>query len=129
MDWLRVAAAVVMLGTAAAAQAPARPAPRTAPAPAAQAPAAASDEGRKLYVSYGCYQCHGYEAQGSSATGPRLGPRGLPYAAFARYVRRPTGQMPLYTEKILPEADLQKIHAFTEARPAPKPVSELPLLK
>src|SRR6185503_14916053 len=70
----------------------------------AQAPAATPaniDEGRKLFASYGCYQCHGYEGQGSSATGPRLGPRPLPLASFTRYVRRPTGQMPPYTTKVV----------------------------
>jgi ubiquinol-cytochrome c reductase cytochrome c subunit len=127
MGFLQVAAVVVMLGVAVAAQSPAPSRPAPASPPASPAPAA-TDEARKLYVSYGCYQCHGYEAQGSSATGPRLGPRGLPYAAFARYVRRPTGQMPLYTEKVLPEADLQKIHAYTESRPAARAVAELPLL-
>src|SRR5215210_1517526 len=64
------------------------------------APPANVDEGRKLFVSYGCYQCHGYEGQGSSATGPRLAPRPLPFAVLSRYIRRPTGQMPPYTEKV-----------------------------
>ena len=65
---------------------------RPAPAPAAttQARAANAEQGKKLFISYGCYQCHGYEAQGSSATGPRLGPRPLPFAAFSRYVRLPS---------------------------------------
>jgi mono/diheme cytochrome c family protein len=125
MVFWQAAGAVLIFAASVAAQAPTTPPARPAsPAPAAQA----NDEGRKLYVSYGCYQCHGYEAQGSSATGPRLGPRGLPLAAFVRYVRRPTGQMPLYTEKVLPQADLEKIHAFTQSRPAPKPPAELPLL-
>ena len=104
------------------------PAPRVA----AQAPTAApadADEGRKLFASYGCYQCHGYEGQGSSATGPRLGPRPLPLASFTRYVRRPTGQMPPYTTKVVSEADLSKIPAFLEARPAPPPVDTIPQLK
>ena len=87
------------------------------------------DEGRKLYASYGCYQCHGYEGQGSSATGPRLGPRPLPLASFSRYVRRPTGQMPPYTTKVVSDADLAKIYAFLEARPAPPAVDTIPQLK
>ena len=97
------------------------------PAPAATP--ANVDEGRKLFVSYGCYQCHGYEGQGSSATGPRLGPRPLPLASFSRYVRRPTGQMPPYTTKVVSDSDLAKIHAFLEARPAPPAVDTIPQLK
>jgi mono/diheme cytochrome c family protein len=38
------------------------------------APAGNAANGRKLFVSFGCYQCHGYEAQGGAA-GPRLAPR------------------------------------------------------
>ena len=97
----------------------------------AQTPTAAAnvEEGRKLFVSYGCYQCHGYEGQGSSATGRRLGPRPLPLASFSRYIRRPTGEMPPYTTKVVSDSDVAKIHAFLEARPAPPAVSTLPQLK
>ena len=104
--------------------------PASAPqARAAQAPAGNAEAGRKLFVSYGCYQCHGYEAQGSSATGPRLGPRPLPFAALSKYVRQPTNQMPPYTAKVLPDADLANIYAFLQSRPVPPPVEDIPLLK
>jgi ubiquinol-cytochrome c reductase cytochrome c subunit len=99
--------------------------------PATTTPARQGDveKGRKLFVSYGCYQCHGYEAQGSTATGPRLGPKPIPLAAFTRYVRQPSGQMPPYTAKVLTDAELAAIYAFVDARPAPKPVESIPLLK
>ena len=102
----------------------------SAQAPAAQpnaAPPGNAETGKKLFVSYGCYQCHGYEAQGSSATGPRLGPRPIAYTAFSRYVRQPTGQMPPYTTKVVSDADLANIYAFVAARPAPP--ANVPLLK
>ena len=98
-------------------------------AQAPTAPTANVDEGKKLFASYGCYQCHGYEGQGSSATGPRLGPRPLPLASFSRYVRRPTGQMPPYTTKVVSDSELAKIYAFLEARPAPPAVDLIPQLK
>src|SRR5690348_13190628 len=46
----------------------------------ANVPQGNAANGRKLFVSFGCYECHGYEAQGSTATGPRLAPRPIPYA-------------------------------------------------
>jgi ubiquinol-cytochrome c reductase cytochrome c subunit len=101
------------------------------PAPAAQAtpaPAGNADTGKKLFVSYGCYQCHGYEGQGGAA-GPRLAPRPLPLAGFSRYVRRPANQMPPYTERVVSDADLANIHAFLQSRPAPPPVQSIPLLR
>ena len=118
-------AAVVLAGVAVAAQAPAQQARPAAPA----APAGSADNGKKLFVSYGCYQCHGYEGQGSSATGPRLAPRPIAFAAVVRYVRAPTGQMPPYTDKVVSERDLADIYAYLQSRPAPKPVDSIPLLK
>ena len=107
-------------------------APQGQAAPAsrsAEDPAGNPDTGRKLFVSDGCYQCHGYEAQGSTATGPRLGPRPISYAAFSRYVRQPVGQMPPYTIKIVPDTDLAHIYAFLRALPEPPAVQSIPLLK
>jgi ubiquinol-cytochrome c reductase cytochrome c subunit len=99
-----------------------------APAPQSNAaPAGNTETGKKLFVSYGCYQCHGYEAQGSNATGPRLGPRPIAFAAFSRYVRQPSGQMPPYTTKVVSDADLTNIYAFISSRPAP--ATNIPLLK
>jgi mono/diheme cytochrome c family protein len=88
-----------------------------------------SDNGRKLFVSYGCYQCHGYEAQGSSATGPRLGPKPIAFAQLTKYVRAPTAQMPPYTTKVLADQDLTDIYAFLQSRPQPAAVDSIPLLK
>ena len=120
MKTLLLFASLVSITAITAAQ---TPAPATQPAPGGNA-----ETGRKLYVSTGCWQCHGYEGQGGAA-GPRLAARPLPFAGFSRYVRRPTNQMPPYTEKVLSDADLAHIHAFIASRPAPPPVSSIPLLK
>jgi mono/diheme cytochrome c family protein len=84
--------------------------------------------GRKLFVSFGCYQCHGYEAQGGSA-GPRLAPRPIPYAQLMKYVRHPTNEMPPFTEKVVKDAELTDIYAFLRAQPAAPDVDKIPLLK
>ena len=90
-----------------------------APKPAAPAaPAGNIETGKKLWVSVGCWQCHGYEGQGGAA-GPRLSARNLPLAGFSAYVRRPTNQMPPYTEKVVPNTDLAHILAYVNSRPAP----------
>lgn len=104
-------AAVVLMTAAIAAQ--------EAPKPAAPAaPAGNAETGKKLWVSVGCWQCHGYEGQGGAA-GPRLAARNLPFAGFSAYVRRPTNQMPPYTEKVVANADLAHILAYVNSRPAP----------
>jgi mono/diheme cytochrome c family protein len=103
---------------------------QTTPAqPSAAAPSGNADEGKKLFVSYGCYQCHGREAQGSSATGPRLGPKPIAFTAFNRYVRRPTGQMPPYTVKVVSDADMAHIYAYVQSRTTPPAAQSIPLLR
>jgi len=96
-----------------------------ASAPAA-APAGNAQNGKKLFDSDGCYQCHGFAGQGG--VGPRLGPRPLSWAAFSRYVRQPTDQMPPYTAKVLPDQDLADIYAYLVAIPAPPAAKSIPIL-
>ncbi|HEY3159543.1 MAG TPA: cytochrome c [Vicinamibacterales bacterium] len=94
----------------------------------ANVPAGNAANGRKLFVSFGCYQCHGYEAQGGSA-GPRLAPRPIAYAQFMKYVRHPTNEMPPFTEKTVKDAELTDIYAFLRGQPAPPDLDKIPLLK
>jgi len=120
--------AALAIGVQAHAQAPTPAAPANAQA-APAAPMGNAANGKKLFVSYGCYQCHGYEGQGSTATGPRLAPRPIPYAAFTKQLRRPSNEMPPYTVKVASDADLADIYAFLRSVPPPPDVNSLSLLK
>jgi hypothetical protein len=51
----------------------------------------------------------------------------MAYTAFSRYVRRPTGQMPPYTDKVVSDTDMADIYAFVQARAAP--AQNVPLLR
>lgn len=94
---------------------------------ASKAPAGNAEHGKKIFNDYGCYQCHGREAQGGLGTGaPRLGPKPIAFVAFSRYVRQPGGQMPPYTAKVVSDQDLADIYAFLESRP--QPPANIPLL-
>ncbi len=99
--------------------------------PSRAALSAAAVHGRQLYISNGCYECHGYGGEG--AVGPRLGPNPLPLDVFTRLVRNPINfmpiHMPVYTAKVLSPADVAAIYAFLSALPPAKPVSEIPLLR
>ncbi len=90
-------------------------------------PAGNAQNGKKLFSDYGCYQCHGYAAQGGAA-GARLAPRPLAFQALAKYVRRPTGQMPPYTAKVVSDQELADIYAFLQSIPAPPDVKSIPIL-
>jgi mono/diheme cytochrome c family protein len=99
-----------------------------APTPkAASAPAGNTETGKKLYTSYGCYECHGRAAHGG--TGPRLGPDALPFSAFLQYVRHPAATMPPYTAKVASDQDLADIYAFLTSLPASPKAKSIPLLQ
>src|SRR5262249_40832485 len=97
----------------------------------AQAPAPAGDakNGKKLFAADGCYQCHGYEAQGAAPTGPRPGPRPIPVAPFSKNVRHPAGPKPPYTIKSIRDKDLADIYAFLQSLPAPADAASIPALR
>src|SRR5262245_49619762 len=118
----------MVIGVRAGAQTPS-PTSAAAGQAAPAAPPGNAVNGKKLYVSFGCYQCHGYEAQGSSATGPRLGPRPIAFAAFSRQLRRPSNQMPPYTAKVASDTELADIYAFLRSLPPPPDVDTITLLK
>lgn len=85
------------------------------------------ENGAALYRKVGCFQCHVNEGQGG-ANGPRLGPNPIPLPRFIQYVRKPAGDMPPYSAKVLSDRELGDIHAFLQTRKAPPPVNTIPQL-
>jgi mono/diheme cytochrome c family protein len=125
---MRILIILIMAASVLWAQAPAQ-------TPVAEtAPRGNAENGKKSYVKYGCYQCHGYLAHGGAGGdslrgGPRIAPQPQPYPSFSKYVRQPTEQMPPYTVKILPDSDLADIYAWLLEIPQPPPVSSIPQLR
>ena len=74
--------------------------------------------GHELFMSSGCYQCHGTAGQGG--VGLRLAPSPLPAQAIRTYLRDPSGEMPPYTSAVLSDAAIEDIHAYLAGiAPAP----------
>jgi mono/diheme cytochrome c family protein len=113
---------VVTMASSSAAQTP------VASGQSAAAPAGNAANGKKIFASYGCYQCHNYAANGGTA-GPRLAGRLIAFQAFTRYVRKPTGEMPPYTPKVVSDKELADIYAFLQTIPAPPAVDTISILK
>ena len=88
-----------------------------------------SRNGQRLFLSYGCYECHGTVGQGSTQTGgSRLGPPQIPFSAFLDYVRQPTGQMPPYTTRTVSDQELRDMYAFLKSLPQATPSRDISIL-
>lgn len=83
--------------------------------------------GKQLYVTTGCYQCHGTRGEGGS--GPRLAPGPIPLAGVIQQLRRPRVRMPFYTDVVMPDKDVEDIYAYLLSVPKGKTASEVPMLK
>jgi mono/diheme cytochrome c family protein len=92
-------------------------------------PAGNAENGKRIFTKNGCYECHGREGQGSTMTGPRIAPDPIPFDVLARYLRKPTGEMPSYTAKVVSDQELADIYAFLQSRPHPPAAKAIPLLK
>src|SRR5580658_7532410 len=78
--------------------------------------APSADNGKTEFVKHGCWQCHGFEGQGSVTTsgGRVIADTQLPFEAFKAYVRDPGGAMPPFHAEILSDDDLADIYAYLE---------------
>jgi len=87
-------------------------------------------KGKAAFTRYGCWQCHGYQGQGSVATsnGKVLAPDPLPWDTFSAFIRTSNTGMPPYSDKILPNGDLEDIYAYLSSIPKPTDAKTIPLL-
>jgi len=93
----------------------------------AQEAAGNAENGKRIFMRNGCFECHGTVGQGTIA-GARIGPPPLNAQGVIRYVRRPAGQMPAFTEKVMSDQELTDVYAYLKAIPPPKPAKDIPLL-
>ncbi len=85
--------------------------------------------GKELFVKYSCYACHGFSGQ--NGPGARLVPMKIAQAGFIAYVRNPPrpNQMPSYSAKAVPDADMADVYAYLKTLPDSAPAAKsIPLL-
>src|SRR5215470_5758181 len=99
----------------------------SAQAPASTPIAGNAQNGKELYFRYSCYACHGYDGHGGA--GARLVPMRMTGERFTAYLRSPrTPQMPLYSTKLLTDAQLGDVWAYIKSLPASPDAKDIPLL-
>lgn len=94
---------------------------------AQDAPSGNAANGKKLYETTGCSQCHGYVGQGGAA-GPKLIDP-TPFPAFIVQLRTPRVVMPPYTERVMTDQQVADIYAHVKTFPLPPDPSTLSILK
>jgi mono/diheme cytochrome c family protein len=92
----------------------------------AAALAASAENGKVAFLKHGCWQCHGYEAQGG--VGPRLAPDPIPFDTLSTFVRTTNRAMPPFREEILSNEDLADIYAYLQSIPKGLDAKSIPLL-
>ena len=100
---------------------------QTPAAAPAQSSAGNAENGKQLFMKNTCYYCHGTAGQGGAA-GARIAAIGRNAQSFTRYVRKPSGQMPAYSETILSDQELIDIFAYVRSLAPAKPAADIPLL-
>jgi mono/diheme cytochrome c family protein len=87
-------------------------------------------KGRHLYLTVGCFECHGRAGQGGrfNYPAPALAQMPLPLLAFRALVRAGPNDMPAYAEQVLSDQDVADILAFLRSLPGPRPPQGIPLL-
>ena len=89
--------------------------------------AASAENGKAAFIKNGCWQCHGFSAQGG-VTGPTLAPGPKPLSFISVFIRNSHGAMPPYQKAILSDADLADIYAYLQSIPQGKDYKSIPLL-
>ena len=83
--------------------------------------------GKKLFETIGCFECHGYAGQGGGA-GPKLiNPPA--WEAFIVQVRTPRNVMPPFTAKVLTDQQAADIYSYISTFPKPPDPKTIPLLQ
>ena len=91
-------------------------------------PAGDVKRGSALYLSTGCWECHGYT--GATGSGAPLVLSGLSASGFVSYLRNPrTRAMPLYSAKVMSDAAAADLYAYIKTFKRPADVKEIPLLQ
>lgn len=97
-------------------------------AAASETPSGDPANGKRLFMTYGCYECHGTLGAGGGFAGPRIAPNPLPFLGVKSKLRTASGRMPVYSETALKDAEIADIYAYLASIPAGKSAHDIELL-
>src|SRR4051812_28946796 len=92
-------------------------------------PSGDAANGKRLFMTVGCYECHGTTAAGGGPAGPRLAPNPLPFIAIEAKLRTASGRMPVFSEAVLKGSEIADIYAYLQSIPVGKSARDIELLQ
>jgi mono/diheme cytochrome c family protein len=95
---------------------------------AAENPSGDPANGKRLFMTYGCYECHGTTGAGGGFAGPRIAPNPLPFLGVKSKLRTASGRMPVYSETVLKDAEIADIYAYLASISTGKSAHDIELL-
>ena len=84
--------------------------------------------GKRLFMTVGCYECHGTTGAGGGPAGPRLAPNPLPFVGVKAKLRTASGRMPVFSEAVLKDAEIADIFAYLQSIPDGQDARDIELL-
>jgi mono/diheme cytochrome c family protein len=99
-------------------------------AQAQDAPPGDAANGKRLYLTDGCFTCHGRSGQGGAYNGPApiLAKTALPFDGFKGQIRNPVNDMPAFSDALLSEKDIADIYAFVQSLPGRGSAKDIAIL-
>jgi mono/diheme cytochrome c family protein len=93
-------------------------------------PSGDAAKGKKIFLTIGCFTCHGRSGQGGAYNGPApiLAHTMLPFDGFKGQIRNPADDMPAFSNAVLSDQDIADIYAFVETLPGAGSAKDHPIL-
>ena len=97
-----------------------------------------SSEGEKLYLSHGCYSCHGYNGTGRYPLANDISGIMTSEELFTMFLRlradlnpvSPSNSMPNYSENVIDDSEAKQIYAYIKTfKDSPPQLEEIPIFK
>jgi len=97
-----------------------------------------SSEGEKLYLSHGCYSCHGYNGTGRYPLANDISGIMTSEELFTMFLRlradlnpvSPSNRMPNYSKNVIDDSEAKQIYAYIKTfKDSPPQLEEIPIFK
>ena len=97
-----------------------------------------SSEGEKLYLSHGCYSCHGYNGAGRYPLANDISGIMTSEELFTMFLRlradlnpvSPSNRMPNYSKNVIDDSEAKQIYAYIKTfKDSPPQLEEIPIFK